>query len=52
MTPFQAGAMEGFWYVVSVVLCVSLGFAMCFGSIGGLVLVWRWMGAILRGGCP
>lgn len=52
MTPFQTGAMEGFWYFVSVVLGVSLGFAICFGSVGGLVVVWRWMATVIHGGCP
>lgn len=52
MTQFQKGTLEGFGYFIGVVISVSFGFALCFASIGGLVVVWRWMEAIVRGGCP
>jgi|CXWL01.1.fsa_nt_gi hypothetical protein len=36
------------WQAIAVVAVVLITFA---GSLGLVVLVWRWMLAIVRGGC-
>lgn len=51
MSLFEKGALEGFGYLVGMVVVVSAGLAICFGAIGGVVSVWRWMAMMLRGGC-
>lgn len=48
---FRNGVLEGFGWMVGLVLVFAAGLSFCAGAVGGLVLVWRWMATILRGGC-
>lgn len=51
MSLLEKRVLEGFTFCVGLVVAWSVGLALCFGAIGVLVTVARWMAAILRGGC-
>lgn len=37
--------------VIGTVVAVSTGLVVIAGSVGAVVLVWRWLVDVIRGGC-
>ena len=52
MTQFEKGVLDGIGYFIGVVVTVGVCLTMMFGTVGLVVVAWRWMGTVMRGGCP
>lgn len=51
MSTLEKRVLAGVAFCVGWIVVWSVGLALCFGAIGVLVTVARWMAAVLRGGC-